>query len=309
MSSPVLTLAQVTADLYDTVVYSAVDPKFGKVLNQLCQRLIDSGEWGRSTFSTTITPVDGYVTLPRRASALLGIRFEDGRPRSVYPAAHEFSEVGPGEQKFDRGLRSVFELPDVCLQQDVPAAGSILSVVSTAAGDDGEVRIYGVGTDGRRLTSDGAEGLSLTLTGLTPVSTAVSVAKVDAIHLDVTEGFVVLTDADDTVLGTYEPGETNPSYRRYKVGTPPDGKDVEALCSRRHVPIVADTDLVFPANMGALKHGLIAMRLEESSDLQTSLAHFQQAYALLNNELRRLRGINRPTPMFRPNVRNIRSLY
>jgi len=306
----VLTLEKARTELYDTVVFSPEDPKFRRYLNHLCMRFVDSGDWARSLFIVSLPEVGGMVTLPRRASACVGIRFSQGSPRAVYPMAHEFSEAGPSEQDAGFSLSSVFELPDVCVQQDIAAGGSLLTL-TPGEGDVGEdrvARIYGVGTDGRRLIENGSDGVSLDISD-GAATTEAAVARIDSVVLPVTSAHLTLTDADDNVLAVYEPGETHPSYRRYKVGQIPAGHTVEVLCNRRHVDVIAETDLVFPSNLGALKNGLIALRLEDDSDVQTAAVHMRTAYELLNNELRRTRGIARPVPQMRNRFGKVRSFY
>lgn len=313
MSSPLLTLAEARAATYDTVVYSDTDPKYKEWLNHLLMRFIDSGEWQRSNFIVELPVTDGHFVLPRRAAALLGLRFSNGGPRTLYPLAHEFLEAGPGEQRPDTTLRSVFETQDTCTQVELGDTASTLSLVSSSADDSGanyKARLFGVDSGGKRLftASSGAEGIELTLNGTTPVATSVSVAKLDRITLPTTKGFVTLKNAGGDTLSVYEPGETRPSYRRYKVGVVEENQTVIALCSRKFVPLVSDTDLVFPANIGAIKLGLIALRLEDTSDLQASAQHFAQAYALLNNELRKQRGAARQSARWSSGVPPIQNL-
>lgn len=313
MSSPLLTLAEARAATYDAVVYSDTDPKYKDWLNHLLRRFVDSGEWQRSNFQVTLPVTAGYFVLPRRAAALLGVRFSNESPRTIYPMAHEFLEAGPGEQRADTSLRSVYECPDVCTQTELSESPKTLSLESSSTEDSGEevtaARLFGIDSDGKRLfDSDGAEGLELALDGTTPVVTSVTIAKLDRIILPATKGFLTLKDSDGTVLSIYEPGETSPSYRRFKAGVVQENQTVEALCSRKFTPVVNDTDLVFPANIGAIKLGLLALRLEDTSDLQASALHFAQAYALLNNELRKQRGASRPSARWHTGVRPVRNL-
>lgn len=318
MSSPAISLAEIREATYSTVVYSANDAAYKPFLNQLLMRFVDSGEWHRSNFSVELPIYDGYFTLPRRAAALVGVRFSNfGVPRTIYPQAHEFSEVGPGEQDPSLGLSSVYEGPDVCTQRTLAeGTSSLLSLSSTNAEDLSTeespliVRIFGVGADGRRLfDSAGNEGLAVALSGTTIVTTSVAVALLDRITLPVTKGFVILKDAANTVLSTYEPGETAPSYRRYKIGAATADQTAIAFCTRRFVPVTADTDPVFPSNVGAIKLGLTALRLEDTGDLSSALDHFAAAYALLNNESRKQRGAAKPTARFVTGVRRIPALH
>ena len=310
MSSPRLTVARARELLHEHVDASdPMDEKFLRQLNQVCERFIDSGNWAKSEFIAELSAPNGYITLPRRASALLGVRIDNQPPRRVFAMAHEFSETGPGGHDFDHQMSSLYELPDACVHTDLTEAATISLHLSSNvdAGIGGVATLRGLDADGNRLFTEGVEGISVTL-AYPSVNFPVSVSRIDSLTLPLTTGYSTLK-AGTTEIGVYEPGETDPSYRRYKVGKVGDTCTVFALCSRRHVELLAETDLVNPSNTGALKHGLIGLRLEDASDLDTALGHFNQAYSLLNAELRRLRGKTRVTPMFNPGVPPVRALY
>ncbi len=310
MSSARLTVAKARDLLYEHVDASnPMDEKFLRTLNQLLQRFIDSGLWAKSEFQVDLSAPNGYITLPRRASALLGLRVSNQSPRRIYALAHEFNEVGPGAYEFDRTMTSVMEMEEVCVHTDLTEASSVyLRVQANDSGIGGEAILRGQDADGNRLYSaDGQDGLRITLaSGDGNVFGTVGV--IESLTLPLMSKYCSLRTGT-TELGVYEPGETDPSYRRYKVGSIPSTCTVTALCSRRHVDLVNEEDLVVPNNVGALKHGLIALRLEDQSDLDSSVAHFDQAYALLNAELRRLRGKARVIPTFNYGSPGLRTFY
>ena len=310
MSSARLTVAKARDLLYEHVDASnPMDEKFLRTLNQLLQRFIDSGLWAKSEFQVDLSAPNGYITLPRRASALLGLRVSNQSPRRIYALAHEFNEVGPGAYEFDRTMTSVMEMEEVCVHTDLTEASSVyLRVQANDSGIGGEAILRGKDADGNRLYSaDGRDGLRITLAS-GDVNVFGTVGMIESLTLPLMSKYCSLRTGT-TELGVYEPGETDPSYRRYKVGSIPSTCTITALCSRRHVDLVNEEDLVVPNNVGALKHGLIALRLEDQSDLDSSVAHFDQAYALLNAELRRLRGKARVIPTFNYGSPGLRTFY
>lgn len=310
MSSARLTVAKARDLLYEHVDASnPMDEKFLRTLNQLLQRFIDSGLWAKSEFQVDLSAPNGYITLPRRASALLGLRVSNQSPRRIYALAHEFNEVGPGAYEFDRTMTSVMEMEEVCVHTDLTEASSVyLRVQANDSGIGGEAILRGQDADGNRLYSaDGQDGLRITLAS-GDVNVFGTVGMIESLTLPLMSKYCSLRTGT-TELGVYEPGETDPSYRRYKVGSIPSTCTITALCSRRHVDLVNEEDLVVPNNVGALKHGLIALRLEDQSDLDSSVAHFDQAYALLNAELRRLRGKARVIPTFNYGSPGLRTFY
>jgi hypothetical protein len=310
MSSARLTVAKARDLLYEHVDASnPMDEKFLRTLNQLLQRFIDSGLWAKSEFQVDLSAPNGYITLPRRASALLGLRVSNQSPRRIYALAHEFNEVGPGAYEFDRTMTSVMEMEEVCVHTDLTEASSVyLHVDVNDSGIGGEAILRGQDANGNRLYSaDGRDGLRITLAS-GDVNVFGTVGMIESLTLPLMSKYCSLRTGT-TELGVYEPGETDPSYRRYKVGSVPANCTITALCSRRHVDLVNEDDLVIPSNVGALKHGLIALRLEDQSDLDSSVAHFDQAYALLNAELRRLRGKARVIPTFNYGSPGLRTFY
>jgi hypothetical protein len=310
MSSARLTVAKARDLLYEHVdAGNPMDEKFLRTLNQLLQRFIDSGLWAKSEFQVDLSAPNGYITLPRRASALLGMRVSNQSPRRIYALAHEFNEVGPGAHEFDRTMVSVMEMEDACTHTDLTEASSVfLRVQANDAGIGGEAVLRGYDADGNRLYSaDGQDGLRVTLVS-GDGNIFGTVGRVESLTLPLMSKYCSLRTGT-TELGVYEPGETNPGYRRYKVGSVPANCTITCLCSRRHVDLVNEDDLVIPSNVGALKHGLIALRLEDQSDLDSSVAHFDQAYGLLNAELRRLRGKARVIPSFNYGSPGLRTFY
>lgn len=310
MSSNRLTVAKARDLLYEHVDASnPMDEKFLRCLNQVTQRFLDSGLWAKSEFQADVSAPNGYITLPRRASALLGFRVSNQSPRRIFALAHEFNEVGPGSHEFDRTMASVVEMADACVHTDLPGQANVfLRVAAEDAGIGGEAVLRGLDADGKRLYSpDGREGLHITLVS-GDANVFENVLQIESLTLPVMSKYCSLRTGD-IELGIYEPGETDPTYRRYKVGSIPDTCTITALCSRRHVDLLNEDDLVIPSNVGALKHGLIAIRLEDQSDLDSSVAHFDQAYALLNAELRRLRGKARVIPTFNYGSPGLRSSY
>lgn len=310
MSSARLTVAKARDLLYEHVdAGNPMDEKFLRTLNQLLQRFIDSGLWAKSEFQVDLSAPNGYITLPRRASALLGMRVSNQSPRRIYALAHEFNEVGPGAHEFDRTMVSVMEMEDACTHTDLTEASSVfLRVQANDVGIGGEAVLRGYDADGNRLYSaDGQDGLRVTLVS-GDGNVFGTVGRIESLTLPLMSKYCSLRTGT-TELGVYEPGETNPGYRRYKVGSVPANCTITCLCSRRHVDLVNEDDLVIPSNVGALKHGLIALRLEDQSDLDSSVAHFDQAYGLLNAELRRLRGKARVIPSFNYGSPGLRTFY
>jgi hypothetical protein len=168
------------------------------------------------------------------------------------------------------------------------------------------VLIKGTDSDGKVVyDSDGSEGITLNLTSAENI-TSQYFSTITSIVKPATLGYLTLWAVDssnaETQIGDYEPGETNVSYRRYRVTVADTSETptVRALCKRRYVPVVSENDEVIPGNMGALKLGLISLKYEDTNDLERSNEYFTKALSLLNAELREQRGGQINTMRFSP---------
>jgi hypothetical protein len=219
----------------------------------------------------------------------------------------EFMTSGPGYfDDTDIDLKTIIDQSDVCTQEVQEEAGLIRLTISNP--DDAGLicRIYGYDADGDELfDSDGLAGKNLTLAN--PTVTGTDNIFITQIVKPRTKGTVTIssvTSGTPTVLSVYEPSETNPIYRRYKTGTMvarEDGKPwLRCICKRRFVPAVAETDLIWPDNIGALKHALIAVRLEDQGAYEEAQAdqRWAKCYEILNQGLKQNRGAIRPTMPF-----------
>lgn len=288
-----LTLAEVRSQLYTFVnPTDADDPEFLLRLNRVCERFINSGKWagtkGVVDFANT---EDGFITLPRRYVSVLGVDINKV-PRPTYGAFHEYLEGGPGQ--LDEATMPASRLVDMGEFPTMSAMtedGTLRLVRGSASDNEKTVRLYGKDENGDVIyDTDGQEGISVTLSASSQDTTQVF-SEITAVQKEVTTGTVTLSavvDAVATELSVYEPTETVPLYRRYKVGITAD--PIRCWCKRRFVLLVKETDIVLPGNLRALKLGLQAERFEFENDTERANTNWGMAFQALNEELREQRG-------------------
>lgn len=166
----------------------------------------------------------------------------------------------------------------------------------TDANDVGKVvSIEAVGADGKTIFDEnGNSHLDVTLTS-EGVTLPNLVAKITSVRKPITEGTVNLlavypdNPAQKCVIGSYEPTETVPSYKRYKVSGGEFANQITCMCKRRFVALVNGADdetVIVPGNEGALKMTLMALQYEDKNDLERAETYFQKAIQLLNSELK-----------------------
>lgn len=146
---------------------------------------------------------------------------------------------------------------------------------------------------------------SVTENGLTLTASAFSqttdlVTKIDSVVLEPTVGMSYLYEYDTAttklrMLASYEPGETNPSYRQMKLPRMGYGQvdengvcnwRVEALVKLNFIPVVSDNDFLLISNFNALAMAIQSIKAREANDLALSEAMFAAALKELNFELR-----------------------
>lgn len=109
---------------------------------------------------------------------------------------------------------------------------------------------------------------------------------------------VSVADATETLIGIYDPGETAPCFRRYRMFGQSTATTVHAMAKRRHVPAVADADEIIPSNLGAIELGLQGRRYDLANDPATAARYWMEAFDLLNSELGESRGGAAPRLQF-----------
>lgn len=281
MSSP-LTLGSVRTALSGIIFGDQDSARFLTVINDALARLYDAGKWEGLLGVVEFENPVGYITLPRRYSAILGVQLA-GIPRSTFTRYFEYSLSGPGEVSADSGLKFVIDRGPTPVYE-VFTGPSALTM--TAPSDTGStIRVFGIDATGKEIYDNlGAPGLNLAH----GVASSQTFSEITAVVKPTTVGFVTLS-AGATTLSVYEPGETNPTYRRYKVGTE-DSRVFRCLCKRRFVPLVNDSDLVYPGNLGALKMAVLAVSAENASLTEKAQEYWALCYQLLNLEKGAARG-------------------
>lgn len=280
-------------------------------INEACERFFVSGRWKGMLVEVDLDASQGYVTLPRRCEAILGITV-DNAPRTPFSRWYSFVPGGPGQvtSSAHAGPELVLDAGDKHpVFRDPPYESFRLriKVPGTSDRDTGNyVVLKGPDADGNPIYSaDGSEGLLLNLAAAENTTTQYF-SSLTGVLKPLTNGYLTLWAVnaadEETQIGEYEPGETQIGYRRYRVIRPENAETptVRALCKRRFVPVLSDNDDIIPDNMGALKLGLISLKYEDTNDLERATEYFQRALSLLNAELKEARGSQFNTLRFSP---------
>ena len=197
-------------------------------LTDACKRLANKGIFDPQIAEIDICVCNGTVTLPADVGTILAVNV-GGRPSLVRDQYFAFHINGPGDEEC-QPCEMTDELGMVCTIRDPSAPVYLVAELDSSADNNKSIRVFGWDVDGKRIWTPNANGemqdgfLVPTIYGNpTRSSIAPPVNRIDRIQKDVTKGFVKLIAVDQntlqghTMIGYYQPNETNPQYRRIKV--------------------------------------------------------------------------------------------
>ncbi len=291
-----LTLADIRPILGPMINSSDLnDPLILQIINEVQERFINSGKWKGSIVTLRYESSTGFVTMPYNYAAALALTY-DRYPFPIFTQFHQYVEEGPG--KMDETLNWPGILIDLgdgyCTQADIPAAG-VIRLYSSALDDGDVVRVYGNLNGVTVYDASGNEGEAVTLAAPF-VATTNQFTEITGITKPLTTARVYAKSWDgttETLVGTYQPNETRPRYRRYQTGVAE--KEIRLICHRRFIPTVAETDWIIPGNLSALRAGIQSRLFEDASDLDAADASFTRGLNFLNDEAKTFRGGGRAT--------------
>lgn len=263
--------------------YAGTGNSFLSRLNLVRARLLEDGSWSGSMQRIALSVYSdayGYsiVTLPRQYLAILRGRVSlttcsscGGEPMGT---SGVFNDTGYFNHNFQ-------EVPDyfcVFSEWTTPLKIRLKFEVSEPVGT---IHLSGKFNGADVWMTNGStweKREAIAFTGTTTVtSTKYFDAKGFKLSKPVTLGRVsayTVTDAGvETLVGVYEPGETIPRWRRYRVpcsGLADTDYTYVAIVRLGYVPVANSYDEVIPGNIGALRFGLSALLKEDAEDYARS---------------------------------------
>lgn len=304
MANTSITVAIARANLYQ--YYTPNDQnsaKFLSGLNLVCERYVNSGKWKGNVLDCVFDASTGYITLPYEMQSILAVQVRHV-PEVVFGEFAEYVITGPGKLKPDMQNQGIL----VDFGADVPSMVSpdpdnpcTLKLTIAKPADAGKtMRVYGTYPNGDEfMDAQGNRGIDIT--SVYPTTTTTLVAKtLTAVELP--EGRIDnwylygTVDGTDTLLSRYYPFESIPNYKRYITQTIQESASsnirptIGLKCMRRATPMIAETDLVWPGHLGALKFGLMALKDEDNGYDDSAMQKWGNGYNLLDQWTRASRG-------------------
>lgn len=273
-------------------------PQVTEDINEAARKLsrnkLFAGAWQRLSLAV----YDSQITLPRTAKTVHKAYDADGGKRIIHNAWFEFHENGyqvdvdvdfpasPGGDLLDYGSEWVtFRDPTANFTVRATTGGNeaATSKILIRGTLDGDV-VFTTNGDGDQI-----EGVELTLAGASQ-TTSQEFTTITSIVKDVTVEPVKLysvVSATPTLLATYDAGETTPAYRRYRVAESLDnGEIVTVLVKRRHIDAISDNDLIYPANLDALKSMMQAINFDRKYEPERAGQFEVKAHYYMDEEFK-----------------------
>ena len=285
---------------------------FLRLVNNATRRLMRRGDWSGTVVPIRVCVRAGCVVWPRYVGSVRRINV-CGAPLPIKNQWYEFLQYSNSNWEKNRNWWGAATWGSWCgasanmqfeakspVFQDIQGEGRYVRAYATANIDLGKkVRIFGIDNNGQILRTTNqdkslSDGWEITI-GNPFGSTNGYVRSIERVLLDEMQGDVRLyaynseTDLLEDI-GTYEPGDTNPSFERYKLNIPNcsncgEFKTVVALVKLKFVPVRYDNDLVLIDNLDALQLMCQSLTLEEANDRTAAREYETDAIRELNLSL------------------------
>lgn len=267
-------------------------------INEAVERLLDMEDWEFRRQLMRCTCVDRCITLPETVEKVLWADI-DGTPARIFGQPYQFLSSGPGDLDYRNSCTGFKDLVDcgdgfpTMFEFEGDRRIAVFSVNEPGAGD--KVTVYGAAPNGEDMKveitpirwRDGIEGdmdgpFPDTITNLTS-----AFSYIRRVEKTATSGYITIYAIEpDThsffLLGRYGPKESIASFRRYKITNAPAEKShLLALVRLRFAHLVEPEDMVPVPSIQALKLMLMALREENTGNLQAAMAYEGKAKMVL----------------------------
>lgn len=252
-------------------------------------------DWNIATMDLCVC--DCCVTLPADVGTVMAIN-NGGMPTLIRDQWYQYHVNGSGTTCWV-SCGYTDELGPVVTFKDPSSKVQLVAEVENAIDSNVELRVFGWDEDGKRIYTEGADGvledgfLVPTVYGYAVTNpNSPLVARIDRIQKPVTNGFIKLIAVDSTTLDThtligyYQPWETVPSYRRIRV---PDRSWLRIKYRRKDLEVRAATDWINIENREALLLLLKAVKFRLDNQIEQARSYENEGMRLLNNEAESLR--------------------
>lgn len=289
-------------------IYKEAEKIFGHCARDILLRwisdsvllLADKGETDLLVGYADLCVVGGCITCPREVETVLAINI-CGHPTYSRDSLFNFNVSGPGD-----GCSCSWTFQDTgnfFTYKDIVCPSKLIAFLDSPEDQGKLLRVFGFDDQGRTLkTKIGnawEEGLRVpTVFGYSlPSSSDPYVSRITGIVKDITVANVRLSSFDNaanttggtgTLLGIFEPDETEPRYRRIKLGH--CGEWVRMVYRRKSYELRSLEDRIFITSRLALLMSMRAVKAYGDGDVQNGNAYEANATRMLTERENSLTG-------------------
>jgi hypothetical protein len=234
----------------------------------------------------------GCVSLPRDVGTILGVNI-GGHPTLLRDEFFHWHVNGPGDNEC-QPCQYTDELGEWCTQRDPSAPVYLVAELETVQDNNKSIRVFGTDVNGKHIWTTNplgelSEGFLVPTIYGSPVRSneAPPIARIDRIQKDITVGFVRLVAINPsdlsahTLIGYYEPNETEPRYRRIRV---PDRAWVRIKYKKKDYEVTSMEDWVNTDSHEALMYFLKAVKQSANDRFDLAAAAEAAGVKLINEE-------------------------
>lgn len=278
-------------------------------LTQAIEMLQNKARFEPNLAEIDICVTQGYVTLPRMVRTILGVT-TNGRPNYLTDASwFDYHLNGPGVQDCVdcRYAQIAGTFPTI---RDPSTPVYLVTELETAADNNSQLRVFGLDPNGNKIytpnptTGVMEEGFLVpTVFGMSVRNgIAPAISRITRIQKDVTAGRVKLlsVNADltpHTLIGYYDPDETNPQYQRLKV---PAHSWVRVKFQKKDFTIRSQNDWISMNSSQALIYAVKAVQFGIDDKPDVAAGYEATATRLLSEEQK----TNQPDVVLSPQIVN-----
>lgn len=278
--------------------------EFTAILNEAMRRLDRRGSFFDSEQLVRLCVYSGCITWPRYVGTVLGIRPCNCGPMEI--RNNWYSIMGPSTCAF-RCTHTMHDAGTAPAYNEITGeTGKYLRAYITKLEDAGrKMTFFGIDPGNQPLQEkiNGVWQQGITLTLQAPyIQSSQLVQRITSVTRETTQANVLVYEYEPaapnsmTDLALYEPGETNPRYRRSIIKNfcslpsscpETDGvryRTIEALVKLQFIEVLNDRDFLPLDNLDAIKLAIQAIRLEEANQDDAAEIKWVKAIREMNFE-------------------------
>lgn len=283
------------------------EPQIFRRLSEGVKLISDQGILDPSIGEMDICVCDKCVTLPSEVGTVLAVN-SSGFPTLLRDQWFQYHLNGTGSEGYTP-CSYTDVVGEVSTFRDPSEPVALVAEVESAQDSNKKLRVFGWDVDGKRIFTVGSSGqledgfLVPTVYGFSqPNPAAPLIARIDRIQKDLTNGFVRLLaiNADNsphTLIGYYQPYETNPRYVRIQTQA---NNWIRIKYKKKDFEVRSRRDWINIDNREVITLAVKAVNFRRKNQLELASQMEAEAIRLTNNEANSKRppGLSTPQIIF-----------